>query len=959
MYLRVCIDLSSLHLHVVVRTHNADLHVLGDVSALLLLIRCTKRVKRLSLWMDSEIADTFFHRLQLAQHIKQVANAQRRLHAFVGGISADSFAVLQSKVVEGVIRRLMRSNERLVTSFQRAVEVILAEVNDNFNYAMRSAVLLYRHLDATEVCPSFSLLFLIPVLLPSLRQHGFLVFVFRCNRPYAVKPDCVFFPVLSGVCILLYLAQVRRSRSLRFPDLPTKPLAPLLGVQTLPVDRWSFALVKKEYAAQHFRMAFPCVQHVLTQLQRCWFNLSQHHSAFYAPGTPIVLQRFLYVGSSLGATACYPVPNPTALAEVARALANDPAGHPFHKTLTLPINLFRFQDLQEEQVMELQERLEKEWRDFIINQIRDHCAQFDLFQRDPEAYKSSPLFRLVKLLTVMMRDQLSDLVEASLADALHFWQQWANPILPPLLKDSIEAQWAEEKAEQDERDRLAALERARLQEIAEQLAEEERLAAEEEARLLAEEEAEAAREQAEMEALARGETPSDSKPSTPVAPQTPEPLPQVPEERGEGVSEEGVVPQDTEGVEMAATAPTPVPAVRSVPTLLATRRRAEERREAQLRNAERLVQLHLDRPVSMPFFLVKMTAQGGKVVYTPDLESFDGVIQSVLDIPSKLSTTFQIENSVVPLLGLPEVPLCSAQMCPHIFKQAEAVQAEVGGIFKYNLTAVRALKSLYEKHQDLLTMRTETTAQDWFAGRRKISRAERVASGLPLYYPDNTSISAYLLKRQELDAVDSDDEAPEMNLVIPANYDLLKRDPFKDRVAEAKEKAEELQREKDKAAKRALESDEPPEEPTVYTDAEIKELCTDSRGVVYDYVRQERSIADTLCELERLAECMQKIRDISSPEVHFPMVTVQVHGIQGALLLKLKRLIYKLLQGIVVIVNSKNLALEELFGKVYSRALTPNKDVRDLAKLRDYLLLVDNQYAPARVTLICTRRLVA
>jgi hypothetical protein len=102
--------------------------------------------------MDSEIADTFFHRLQLAQHIKQVANAQRRLHAFVGSISSDSFAVLQSKVVEGVIRRLMRSNERLVTSFQRAVEVILAEVNDNFNYAMRSAVLLYRHLDATEVC---------------------------------------------------------------------------------------------------------------------------------------------------------------------------------------------------------------------------------------------------------------------------------------------------------------------------------------------------------------------------------------------------------------------------------------------------------------------------------------------------------------------------------------------------------------------------------------------------------------------------------------------------------------------------------------------------------------------------------------------------------------------------------------------------------------------------------------
>jgi len=137
-----------------------------NTDPILLPARCTKRVKRLSLWMDSEIADTFFHRLQLAQHIKQVANAQRRLHAFVGSISSDSFAVLQSKVVEGVIRRLMRSNERLVTSFQRAVEVILAEVNDNFNYAMRSAVLLYRHLDATEV---------------------------------------------------------RRSRSLRFPDLPTKP----------------------------------------------------------------------------------------------------------------------------------------------------------------------------------------------------------------------------------------------------------------------------------------------------------------------------------------------------------------------------------------------------------------------------------------------------------------------------------------------------------------------------------------------------------------------------------------------------------------------------------------------------------------------------------------------------------------------------------------------------------------
>lgn len=80
----------------------------------------------------------------------------------------------------------------------------------------------------------------------------------------------------------------------------------------------------------------------------------------------------------------------------------------------------------------------------------------DLFQRDLASYERSPLRRVLRLLALLMREQLvrlcgaycafytgsclflclqSQLIRFSLLDALHFFQQFAAPTLPPLLQE--------------------------------------------------------------------------------------------------------------------------------------------------------------------------------------------------------------------------------------------------------------------------------------------------------------------------------------------------------------------------------------------------------------------------------------------------------------------------------------------------------------------------------------------
>jgi hypothetical protein len=78
---------------------------------------------------------------------------------------------------------------------------------------------------------------------------------------------------------------------------------------------------------------------------------------------------------------------------------------------TLPMTLYEYQDYQDSHFTNLREKIVKEWRSLVINLIRDNLSNvFQLFVNDPAEFEKSELKRFLKMLTLMLRDQLSSLV---------------------------------------------------------------------------------------------------------------------------------------------------------------------------------------------------------------------------------------------------------------------------------------------------------------------------------------------------------------------------------------------------------------------------------------------------------------------------------------------------------------------------------------------------------------------
>jgi hypothetical protein len=352
-----------------------------DNVAVLLGERRQKYVKRLSLLFDDEDAGIFFQRLHIAQTQRQAALQQRRLHAFTLTFKApDLFSPLRTTWIQSIIQRLFTSVESLVMARQPSVDRLLTEVGDEYTHAMRCAVMLYRQLDAQEV---------------------------------------------------------RRSRSLRLPPMPQKPPVPARGCHALPRARAPFTETRDAVWRQHFLAAVPAVAVVMLQLQKAWYQLTHTTSAFAPTGSPQVLQRLICSDQrSLGVCdrglpdsaarqlrleveaqrARDANPIAAAAADTARQTAEAEARK---RQLVFPMNMYKYADYQEEYFEELHLRLQSEWRDTLVNLVRDNLSQFDLFQRDLEQFASSPLRRLLKLFACHMRQQLSELITVSLDEFVY------------------------------------------------------------------------------------------------------------------------------------------------------------------------------------------------------------------------------------------------------------------------------------------------------------------------------------------------------------------------------------------------------------------------------------------------------------------------------------------------------------------------------------------------------------
>jgi hypothetical protein len=78
---------------------------------------------------------------------------------------------------------------------------------------------------------------------------------------------------------------------------------------------------------------------------------------------------------------------------------------------TLPMTLYEYQDYQDAHFTNLRDRIVHDWRSLVVDLIRDNLSNvFQLFVNDPVEFEESELKRFLKMLTLMLRDQLSSLV---------------------------------------------------------------------------------------------------------------------------------------------------------------------------------------------------------------------------------------------------------------------------------------------------------------------------------------------------------------------------------------------------------------------------------------------------------------------------------------------------------------------------------------------------------------------
>ena len=80
----------------------------------------------------------------------------------------------------------------------------------------------------------------------------------------------------------------------------------------------------------------------------------------------------------------------------------------------LPMTLYEYQDYQDSHFANLRDKIVHDWRALVINLIRDNLSNvFQLFVNDQAEFESGDLRRFLKMLTLMLRDQLSSLVPPS------------------------------------------------------------------------------------------------------------------------------------------------------------------------------------------------------------------------------------------------------------------------------------------------------------------------------------------------------------------------------------------------------------------------------------------------------------------------------------------------------------------------------------------------------------------
>ncbi|XXQ31525.1 Dynein heavy chain AAA lid domain containing protein [Plasmodiophora brassicae] len=117
-----------------------------------------------------------------------------------------------------------------------------------------------------------------------------------------------------------------------------------------------------------------------------------------------------------------------------------------------------------------------------------------------------------------------------------------------------------------------------------------------------------------------------------------------------------------------------------------------------------------------PLFLFRLTSMERRVVFLPGLESICSVLTSLLDLPIKAQAIAQMDNEIVPLLGLDSRALCSPDTTPDIFAEAERQKSILSNVVDAHLQGPLEIFRKYEAFQYLLELDVDNAVKAWFAG---------------------------------------------------------------------------------------------------------------------------------------------------------------------------------------------------------------------------------------------------
>ena len=732
-----------------------------------------KRVKRLSILFDAEDPARFSSRLERCRSLREQALASRRYASFIEEQNPNSFAPIQQQALHGIVGRLMIHCEQLVMKRQHTVEELLIEVRDEYARAMKSAILNEIRRDA--------------------EQEKALV-------------------------------------HLRLPPPPplNKPKAPYLAVIPTPEREQSIDKLIQTVEQQHFTH-HPEATQVILALYRSWDQVKGGRFVHtHQVHMPSAASSFSFQAKKKpGKHSNTIVSSTTKMMELeeeaaAAAAANDESSSSSSSSTSMvplktPLTLYEYQDIQEAHFTSLREKVTNDWRALVINLIRDNLNNvYKLFVNDIIEYESSELKRFLKMVTFMLRYQLSTLIIDSIDAYVESFQVYSKP-----LKGIVERERERERRKGEKNE----------EEIMRDVNEE-----------------------------------------------TVDILDDYLNGKGNATVDDEL---ENEDENMDADSSSTSSTTRSAPLAGAP-----------------------------PLFVFKMSTSGKEVIFLPGLEMIEQTVLSLVNIPSKLQVISQIDNDVVPLLGMGEIPLCHEKNVPELYSRVDAAKVQLREIIHENIKQPIALAELYQQFGSLLSIDVLSYVHNWF-------------------HPIDLSLEL---------------ENERKIKIIPTTIEeQIKLDEEAARLRE-----EEARKEREKAKKKEY-------NPWELAGDEAKKIAEQEEKRLADEEEEKRkedakpkghTLAETEAEIQKYIDAITAISNVSPSEVTFKMIKVECQMLKEQLITKAKEILNQLLEGLATQIRELNMELTKKFEAFLSRIKMKSEDVAQLAELKAFTKKIEGVEIP-------------